>query len=445
MPSLFLRRAAAPQELIGPLAPDEIAALVSSGDDCVSLDASAPFAPVVRELDRDAGLRDALLASFPYEGARPYARWRLALFSGLIPVLTLAVLDRELLAAGHPTARASLAIDALFVVACTADLARRHPRMPMVTAAAFASAGVRVLLLIAARCGQVHPLLLGLAGLSALSSIATLVLSPSPRALADHLRHALALAPPTRLPPASARGFYSYIAYAVTAAAALPLLLYVLEAYRVPIALQLLAFVLFALVVPHVGRVVIGREPAPLRMAVAQAADVPADSFVPSFALSRRALGRAGLAAVTMLVLSLALVRGSQDMLEVASRAHACAVGGPAIPSALQSFVDQEHAEVAGERRAPDLATLLLTVAVVPVAEELVYRGLVQHALRKRVRRRVAIGAAALLFGLAHLLVYKAVAWQTVLLGLTFGLAYESAGLLASTLVHMLWNLWLSL
>jgi hypothetical protein len=82
---------------------------------------------------------------------------------------------------------------------------------------------------------------------------------------------------------------------------------------------------------------------------------------------------------------------------------------------------------------------------VIPIAEELVYRGLVQHALRRRLTRRIAIGLSALLFGIAHVVVFPNAVYQTVLLGLSFGLAYERAGILASILVHMLWNLWLSI
>jgi membrane protease YdiL (CAAX protease family) len=445
MPPVFLRRATAPEQVIGPLSPDELAALAPGGDDCVSTHPKDPFVPVDRELDRDGSLRELLLAAFPHAGARRYERWRFALFSGLVPVLTLAALDRELLASGRRTAVASLVIDALFVVACTTDLARRTPRIPAVTAAAFGAAGMRVVLLIAARCGHAPPILIGLAALAAASTAATVWMSPPPRAIADHLRRALAIAPPTRLPSPSSRSFYAYVAYAVLAAAALPFMLFLLRVHHASLPLQLLAFLGFAIAVPHFGRVAIGRELPPLRTAVAQAAGVPAHRFRPGFAVSWRAARRAATAAISMLVLSLALVRGTQHALESAALAHACASDDPAFFSPIQRLVDVERTEVSSEQHAPNLASLLLAVVVVPVAEELVYRGLVQHALRRRVRRRLAIGLAAMLFGLAHLLVYKTVAWQTVLLGLTFGIAYESAGLLASTLVHMLWNLWLSL
>lgn len=445
MPSLFLRRATTPADAIGPLAPSELSTHAPSGDDCIAFTPAGPFAPVDRELDRDGALRDALLVGYPLARASRYQRWKLVLFTGLVPVLTLAALDRDLVAAGYPGALASLAIDAAFAVACAIDLMRQHPRMPMVTAAAFASAGVRVLLVITSRCGDVHPLLFLVLAMGVVASVATVALSPRPRAVADHLRRALSLAPPTRLPPSSARGFYAYIGYAVASAAALPLLLLALRTLSVSISAQLLTFIVFALVVPHVGRVLVGKELPPLRMAVAQAAGISPRAFEPSFALSWRAIRRAAGAAAAMLVLSFAMVRGAQNLLDATAEALACSSEQPGQPSPLLRFIESERAEVAAEQHAPDLPSLLLTVAVVPVAEELVYRGLVQHALRKRVRRRLAIGLSALLFGLAHLLVYKTVAWQTVLLGLTFGLAYESAGLLASTLVHMLWNLWLSM
>ncbi len=444
MTSLFLRRATAPDKPVGPLTPDDVAAAAPSAEDCLSLGATSSFASLDLALDRDGDLREALLEGFPSRGASRYARWRIALFAGLVPILVLAELDRQLAIAGHHAAFGSLAIDALFVLACTIDLARRLPRMHYVTAASFGAAGLRLLLVIASRCGDVHPIMPGLVVSAGLSATATMLLSPSPRAVADHLRRALALAPPTRLPPTSAPGFYAYIAYAIAAAAALPLLLHLLRTRDTPVDVQIAAFVLFALIVPHAGRVWVGKEPPPLRTAVAEAAGVNPRTFRPSFAMSARAIVRALQAGCAMLVLSFALVRGSQNLLEAAAMAQRCSASDPEAGTMLDRFIDAERHESAPSNPPKGLGILLLTVGVVPVAEELVYRGLVQHALRRRVRRHVAIALSAMLFGLAHLLVYEALAWQTVLLGLSFGLAYESAGLLASILVHMLWNLWLS-
>ncbi|MCU0690397.1 MAG: CPBP family intramembrane metalloprotease [Polyangiaceae bacterium] len=88
--------------------------------------------------------------------------------------------------------------------------------------------------------------------------------------------------------------------------------------------------------------------------------------------------------------------------------------------------------------------TLQSSETSVLVAEQLVYRSLVQHALRRRVHRHAALSLAGLLFGLAHVAVYRTAVHQPMLL-LGFGRANGSSGILASVLMHMPRNPWLSL
>lgn len=88
---------------------------------------------------------------------------------------------------------------------------------------------------------------------------------------------------------------------------------------------------------------------------------------------------------------------------------------------------------------------IAMTVCVIPLAEERVFRDVLQRVLVRSFGKRRGVASAAALFGLAHLGVYGAATFDAVLLGVGFGVAYEEAGLVASTLTHALWNLyWLS-
>lgn len=445
MMPLFLRRADAPDLVVGPMSPDQILEAAPSGDDCLALRASDPFVPADHDLDRNAPLREALLDAFPLDRASRFATVRYLLLAGLVPMLLLVVVDGAMLQAGRPGAASALSVDVLCAVFVAVDLARRCPRHPHVVAAAFGATGLRLAQLVAARCGDVH-FLYGLFSLVAcICAVAMLALAPTPRSVADHLRIALAMAPPTRLPPRTTPGFFAYIIYAVLAAACLPLLLWILQTTRMSLGVQLAVFILFAAIVPYVGRVFVGRELPAHRDSIASALGIPSSMFRLSAPIALRALLRVSTIAIAGLILSFALVRGSQQAVDAVASTQHCLIGMDKPPPALQRFVDAQRVALDDITNPPDPSWLLLTVLVVPVAEELVYRGLVQHALRRRLERRVAIGLAAVLFGLAHVAAYQGTAYQAVLLGLSFGLAYERAGILAGILVHMLWNLWLSI
>jgi membrane protease YdiL (CAAX protease family) len=88
-------------------------------------------------------------------------------------------------------------------------------------------------------------------------------------------------------------------------------------------------------------------------------------------------------------------------------------------------------------------AYVAMSVLVVPIAEERVFRDVLQRALALRFGKLRGLGGASALFGLAHLGVYRAAMAQAALLGVGFGMAYEEGGLLAATLTHALWNLYL--
>src|SRR5262249_26727143 len=112
--------------------------------------------------------------------------------------------------------------------------------------------------------------------------------------------------------------------------------------------------------------------------------------------------------------------------------------------SGLHRFLEvQRHERAPATFHASGWTFFVLTTLLAPLAEELIYRRLLQQTLRERLRPWLAIGISSTMFGLAHVFVYVAAIWQTVLLGLAFGLAFEEAGLAASVATHVLWNLWL--
>ena len=76
----------------------------------------------------------------------------------------------------------------------------------------------------------------------------------------------------------------------------------------------------------------------------------------------------------------------------------------------------------------------------VPLAEERLYRGLRQRVLTRRDGERRGLVAASLVFGAAHLAVYRVASYQAALLGFGFGTAWIGGGLPASFLAHAVWN-----
>jgi hypothetical protein len=84
---------------------------------------------------------------------------------------------------------------------------------------------------------------------------------------------------------------------------------------------------------------------------------------------------------------------------------------------------------------------LALTVAVVPLVEERIYRDVLMNTLVRKYGAAYGLFASAIVFGVAHAGVYHVALYQPVLLGLAFGVAYAEGGLLAAFTVHAAWNL----
>jgi len=81
------------------------------------------------------------------------------------------------------------------------------------------------------------------------------------------------------------------------------------------------------------------------------------------------------------------------------------------------------------------LAVTLFAVAIAPILEEFVFRGLVQHPLERRWGPAPAIALTALVFALGHMLPW--VLPLHLLLGLTFGYAvYATRSVWAGVILH---------
>jgi hypothetical protein len=65
---------------------------------------------------------------------------------------------------------------------------------------------------------------------------------------------------------------------------------------------------------------------------------------------------------------------------------------------------------------------------------------LLQRVLTRRHGERLGLVYASVVFGAAHLVVYRVAAYQAALLGLGFGAAFSEGGLVASVLAHAVWN-----
>ena len=63
----------------------------------------------------------------------------------------------------------------------------------------------------------------------------------------------------------------------------------------------------------------------------------------------------------------------------------------------------------------------------------------------RRAMLKMAMLGGGAAFGIAHLGIYRVAIYQTFLLGIAFGVAFEEGGLMASMVTHALWNLYLLL
>jgi membrane protease YdiL (CAAX protease family) len=214
----------------------------------------------------------------------------------------------------------------------------------------------------------------------------------------------------------------AHVATALLAATGMPL---ALAASR-PIGLwgQALVFVVYAVVAPvAVGRV-----------------------FERGVRIAMPAWPRILPAALVGFALTVGMTNAAHYGFDACAYATRC-VSPTAFETNAKRVLDLEGKDVAKnvELARKSAAFFLMTVLVVPLAEERVFRSLLQRVLVRRFGEARGITVAAVAFGLAHLGVYKAAVYQTVLLGAGFGAAYLEGGYAASVLVHIVWNVHLVL
>src|SRR5207245_2987411 len=97
------------------------------------------------------------------------------------------------------------------------------------------------------------------------------------------------------------------------------------------------------------------------------------------------------------------------------------------------------------------LISVLVTFLLVAIPEEMFFRGILQNLLETRFGRRIALIAAAILFGLAHFNKGVSFTWRYVLLaaiaGVFYGWAWRArrqllASVITHTAVDVMWSLW---
>ena len=342
-----------------------------------------------------------------------YRRVRPLLFLGLVPLLMLFELDRELSAGEMAGATARMVLDIVLVLTCAQDLLRPTPKRPRTTAIVFFGAGARLAVLIARSCGKnAHPVIYVAAFLAL--AIATLTWLSRPRS--PEPDSATAESDATKV----AGSFPRALAIAVLLPVAL-----VLSGHYGGTWIQALVLALCGLLLPPI--------------AVPRCDDLrpPRTTYFSA---------RSGIACTIVgVALTAGLTGAAHYSLDMIAAAIACTHGSAA--SHATAFIAKEGAEVVKNVRVAreDIAFFAMTVFVSPLFEERVYRGMLQRIASARFGKGRGIAIAGCAFGLAHLGVYRVAIYQAILLGVTFGITFEEGGLMASIATHAIWNLYLLL
>jgi membrane protease YdiL (CAAX protease family) len=412
--------------------PKELAAeggsVAIGAETLISRTAEGPFEPLAIALERDGALRDQFSKDVP--GTSLPAWWRLrfvVLVTAAVPLVMLAELDRELwtkdlLGAGR------LLVDLLLAAYVVFELTRKTPRVPAVAGAAMLAVAMRWLLVAARLCGNgVHLAVWGAGALSVFAGLAILTRAPSRSRVALELMGKLGIsrsdvnaAKATHAP--APKG--SVVVAALVAAAGLPLLLFALRRTGVGLWPQVAAFLAYGGFVPELVRRLEGTHAEPKRDARSARARAARTTFAIGLGLA----------------LTAALLHGTHQFFDAGGELARCT---GRLDEATRRLLAAEAAElsrrVASVRASMMLA--LMTTAVMPLAEERIFRGVLMNVLVRRYGMTYGLFASAAAFGVAHVGVYELALYQTVLLGIGFGIAYAEGGLIAAFVVHAAWNL----
>jgi membrane protease YdiL (CAAX protease family) len=245
------------------------------------------------------------------------------------------------------------------------------------------------------------------------AAVAILVRSPSPARVGAAILERLGV--PTPEAPPRPRGMV--VAAAVLGAMGLPAVLAIAARLGVGLWTRALLYAAYAAVVPFaLERTLLHRAPAPSPKSTLRIA-----------------------AALAAFALALGLTNGVHFGADAAAYAARCLSAG----HTAQRLLDAETSEVTRNlaQARVEWAFFAMNVLVVPLAEERVFRDLLQRILRPAVGPARAIGLASVLFAVAHLDVYRVAVYQMVPLGIACGMAYEEGGFAAAALAHALWNL----
>ena len=411
-------RSCAPNDLLA-----EGGSVGARADTLISLSLEGPFAPIAVALERDAALRDVVASAIPVPSLVAWSRMRLVVLGlALVPLLMLVELDREL-AGKELLGTGRLLADMLVAAYVVFELTRRTPRMPAVAGAALLSMSMRWFLVTTRLCGKgVHPAVWAAAALSTVAALAILARAPSRARVALELMGKLGISrsDANAVKARRERAMPStLVVAAVAAAAGLPLLLWVMRIGGAQVWTQAIAFVAYAIVVPAV---------------------LLRGERRPGATVGRADVVRALFGTTVGLVLTASLLHGTHQFFDAGGELARCT---GRLDEATRRLLAAEATELLRRLASVRASTalVLMTTAVMPLAEERIYRGLLMNVLVRRYGFTYGLFASAAAFGVAHVGVYELALYQTVLLGIGFGLAYAEGGLIAAFVVHAAWNL----
>ena len=404
--------------------PSELAAdggsVAVRADTDVAMEPRGPFSPLAVSIVDNVGMRNAFARAIRVPSSVMWARMRfVALALALFPLLMLLELDRELVSKGL-LGTGRLFLDVLALGYIGYELSRRTPRLPWVAAVALAAASMRWFLVAARLCGKnVHGAVWAAAALGVAAAALIAVRAPTRERLALELLDKLGIsrrdaAAARRPPEVSPRTFGVVLAFT----AALPLVAWQLRVHHASLTVQ--GAVLFALAIA---------APRVVKRISGSATSEPRIDLVDTFVVI-----------VAGLTLVSALLYGLHQFFDTGAELMRCT---NRLDGAARKLIALEASEVSKRIAAIRESTplVVLTVGIVPLVEEQIYRGLFMNVLSKRYGSGYGLFASSIVFGFTHIGVYEIALYQTVLLGIGFGMAYAEGGLVAAFVVHAMWNL----
>lgn len=386
-------------------------------DTPVALSEDGPFRPLATAIEDDARLRDVLARAFRVPSLRANAKTRATVAAfAVVPALSLVAID----ARAASTSR--IVVDLVLALYVAFELTRPTPRRPFIAAVALGAIALRWTSFIARLCAKDLPWFVLAAPVTVLAATAVLLVRiPSPSRVALELLDKVGITRAqardvTRASKATAPPSGPLVGVALVAAIALPALLHFMRRNATDLAVQAGVFVAYAALVPYGAR-----------RLVSAAAPAPVDP--------RRMLWGifAGFA------ITAAIMTAARSFIDTGT---AFAICTNRLDAEARAFTNKELTEMANAVLRVKASALLfgLTAVVFPLAEERIYRGLLQDTLVRKYGTTYGLFTAAVVFGVAHVGVYQIGLYQTVLLGIAFGIAYVEGGIVASIVVHALWN-----